>query len=83
MDQKVTNNEQKVASNEQKVTNNDQTAKRLASQQLKDCFANQFNAFYMVKKQIYSYLIKKNLQWETSLSSVNPISPSHCFSSIR
>ena len=58
MDQKVTNNEQKVASNEQKVTNNDQTAKRLASQQLKDCFANQFNASYVIKKQIW---LKKNL----------------------
>ena len=52
MDQKVTNNEQKVTSNEQKVTNNDQRAKRLASQQLKDCFANQFNASYVIKKQI-------------------------------
>ena len=59
MDQKVTNNEQKVTSHEQKVTrnrqkvtNNDQRAKRLASQQLKDCFANQFNASYVIKKQI-------------------------------
>ena len=66
MDQKVTNNakkatnnEQKIMSNKQKVTNNEQRAKRLASQQLKDCFANQFNAFYMIKKQIYSDLIEK------------------------
>ena len=59
MDQKVTNNEQTVTRNRQKVTNNDQRAKHLASQQLKDCFANQFNAFYMIKKQIYSDLIVK------------------------
>ena len=61
MNQKVTNNEQKVTSNKQKVTNNKQRVKRLASQKVKDCFANQFNAFYMIKKQIYSDLIEKDL----------------------
>ena len=51
MDQEVTNNEQEVTNNEQRAP------QRLAPQQF--CFANQFNAFYMIKKQIYSDLIEK------------------------
>ena len=51
MDQEVTNNEQEVTNNEQRAP------QLLAPQQF--CFANQFNAFYMIKKQIYSDLIEK------------------------